>query len=194
MHLFKPINDAHHLHQRGSPSHRKCIPSRPTQNAAAVQANAAAFSRDNKYLAIGYSNGEIKLHDMDDGNTIITMQFDRIVSTTTAFCANIKSDRKSLSPFMHSLMRETFPPTCSPGYYHNRVQFCPLVLQAINTIVFSPDGSTLASGRQHTHIVLWSIPSGKRQKTLKVSGIRDMLGVLSGWRLHDVVSRYEEFL
>ena len=157
--------------------------------------NSAALSPDVRTLATGTFDGTIRLWDVDTGK-----QKKTINNLNVRLDRPHRTDNISLSPNGEKFATGNYDGTV---YLWDRItrqeqrlsgQIYHLKDQPSRNVLFSPDGSTLASWRlsKDMAIRLWDVPTGKRQRTLTGHAARIKRvafspdgNTLASWSSHD---------
>lgn len=133
-----------------------------------------SFSPDGKMLASGSSNKAVYLWDVASGEPLHTFGKHTNEVQDIAF----SPDGKTLVSSSYISVRETFNGYVDRSKYS--IQLWETATgkhlhtftgkegeEAANSVSFSPDGKTLASGGWGNHFSLWDIPTGQHLRTIK---------------------------
>ncbi|TBR57039.1 hypothetical protein B4U84_26805 [Westiellopsis prolifica IICB1] len=119
---------------------------------------SVAFSPDGKLLALGDTNGEIRLYQVSDWKQVLVFKGHSNWVTSVAF----SPDRETLASGSID---------CTLKLWHISTGQCLQDLQGHNdevwSVTFSPDGQMLASSSDDQTIKLWSVCTGQCFKTFQ---------------------------
>ena len=132
---------------------------------ATKRAESIEFSPDGRILAVS-SNGEIRLWDIDSGAHKVTLREQGLLY------------RLMFSPDGRTLVAKSYPSQTEIAVYlwdidptDIRKSELRCLLSGhkvgVNSIAFSPDGKSLASGHRHKNIRLWDLETGRLKVLFK---------------------------
>ncbi|MBE9017617.1 hypothetical protein IQ272_16005 [Chroococcidiopsidales cyanobacterium LEGE 13417] len=113
---------------------------------------SVAFSPDGKLLAMGDTNGEIRLYQLADGQPILTCKAHTNWVTSLAFSPDGSMLASSSTDYAVKLWDVATGQCLHNLQGHNN---------EVWSVVFNPDGQTLASGSDDHTIRIWNISTGE---------------------------------
>ncbi len=124
----------------------------------------AAYADDDGWLALGGSNGDVKVWDVAERRSLVTLAGSGVPVSALAF-----------SPDGTRLAAGTLDNRVTVWDWRNRQPVLTVDGQA-QRLAFSPDGTQLAVG-QEAAIDLWTVADGQRTHhlTIGIGGVRDVL-------------------
>jgi len=119
---------------------------------------SVAFSPDGKLLALGDTNGEIRLYQVSDWKQLLTCKGHTNWVVSLAFSPDSRTIASGSSDFTVKLWDVSTGQCLQTLQEHD---------DEVWSVAFSPDGDTLVSGSDDQTIKLWSVQTGECKRTFQ---------------------------